>query len=166
MWSGKSWTGLVPQTKHDLAIGDSGVIFSHKSRETMPAQPVDATPSNRLIRQYFPSRIDLYGSTQSEPKQGSVLFESTLAYEISLLDSYKKTSSKCCIDRLSRQGLSEYGPSYWRPRATLSREVLRGVAAVSIDQSDRRKLMMSCCSLGCRLLKWSTTLFASLSRLL
>src|SRR5579864_9365346 len=71
-----------------------------KSWETVPAQPVDATPSNRLIRQYFPSRIDLYGSTQSEPKQGSVLFESMLANEISLVDSYKKSSSKCCIDPL------------------------------------------------------------------
>jgi hypothetical protein len=41
----------------------------------VPAQPVDATPYNRLIWQYFPSRIDLYGSTQSEPKQGFVLFD-------------------------------------------------------------------------------------------
>jgi hypothetical protein len=38
----------------------------------VPPQPVDATPSNRLILRYFPSRIDLYGSTQSEPKQGLV----------------------------------------------------------------------------------------------
>ena len=57
----------------------------------MPAQPVDATLAKQLIRQYFPSRIYLYGSTQSEPKQGSVPFESTLANEISLVDSYKKT---------------------------------------------------------------------------
>src|SRR6202521_518632 len=76
----------------------------------MPAQPVDATPSNRLIGQYFPSRIDLYGSIQLKPKQGSVLFESTLANVISLVDSYKRTSSKCCIDPLRPPVLSECGP--------------------------------------------------------
>jgi hypothetical protein len=45
----------------------------------VPAQLVDATPSNRLIGQYFSSRIDLYGSIQLKPKQRNVLFESTLA---------------------------------------------------------------------------------------
>ena len=37
---------------------------------TLAAQPVDAIPFNRLIRQYFPKRTDLYDRTQSEPKQG------------------------------------------------------------------------------------------------
>jgi hypothetical protein len=41
----------------------------------MPVQPVDATPYNQLIREYFPSRINLYASTPLEPKQGFVLFE-------------------------------------------------------------------------------------------
>src|SRR5580704_7547972 len=36
----------------------------------MPVQPVHATPYNLLILQYCPSRINQYGSTQSEPKQG------------------------------------------------------------------------------------------------
>lgn len=36
------------------------------------AQPVDATPSNRLIRRYFPRRTDLSGSTRSKPSQGNV----------------------------------------------------------------------------------------------
>jgi hypothetical protein len=53
----------------------------------VPVQTVDATPSNQLIRQYFPRRIVLCGKTQSEPKQGSVLFESTLANEIGFVDS-------------------------------------------------------------------------------
>ena len=48
-----------------------------KSRETVPAQPVDATLSNRLIQHYFLQGTGLYGCTQSEPKQGSVLFAST-----------------------------------------------------------------------------------------
>jgi len=38
----------------------------------MPAQPVDATPSNQLIRQYFPWRTDLFGCARSKPGQGSV----------------------------------------------------------------------------------------------
>jgi hypothetical protein len=38
--------------------------------------------------------------TRRGPKQGGVLFEKMLANEISLVDSYKKTSSKCCIDSL------------------------------------------------------------------
>jgi hypothetical protein len=56
-------------------------------RLQLPVQTVDATPSNQLIRQYFPKRIILCGKTQSEPKQGSVLFESTLANEIGFVDS-------------------------------------------------------------------------------
>jgi hypothetical protein len=56
-------------------------------RVVVPVQTVDATPSNQLIRQYFPRTIVLCGKTQSEPKQGSVLFESTLANEIGFVDS-------------------------------------------------------------------------------
>jgi hypothetical protein len=41
-------------------------------RLTLPAQPVDATPSNQLIRQYFPWRTDLFGHTRSKASQGSV----------------------------------------------------------------------------------------------
>ena len=77
--------------------------------EVVPAQPVDATPSNQLIWCHFLSRIDLYGSTQSEPKQGFVLFELTPANEISLVDSYTKTLSKCCIDPLRPPVFSETG---------------------------------------------------------
>jgi hypothetical protein len=40
-----------------------------------------------LIQRYFPKRIDMNGSTQSEPKQGFVLFDLPPASEISLLDS-------------------------------------------------------------------------------
>ena len=39
-----------------LRRGGIGLIISRrraKSRETVRAQPVDATPSNQLIRQYF-----------------------------------------------------------------------------------------------------------------
>jgi hypothetical protein len=37
------------------------------------------------------------------------LFELTPANEISFLDSYKKTLSKCCIDPLRPPGFSECG---------------------------------------------------------
>jgi hypothetical protein len=50
----------------------------------VPAQPVDATFSNSLIRQYFPERTDLPGFTQSEPSQGSVPFDSTLVSDFRL----------------------------------------------------------------------------------
>jgi hypothetical protein len=38
----------------------------------VPAQTVDATPSNQLIRQYFPLKTDLSGCTWSKPSQDSV----------------------------------------------------------------------------------------------
>ncbi len=38
----------------------------------VPAQTVDATPPNQLIRQYFPWRTDLFGCARSKPSQGSV----------------------------------------------------------------------------------------------
>src|SRR6516165_4988570 len=39
----------------------------------LPVQPVDATPSNALIREWFPDRTHLSGRTRSKPGQGSVL---------------------------------------------------------------------------------------------
>ena len=42
------------------------------AQKHMPAQPVDATPSNQLIRQCFRRRIDLLASIPSKPSQGSV----------------------------------------------------------------------------------------------
>jgi hypothetical protein len=48
-------------------------------------------------------------SPQSEPKQGFVSFESTPTNEISPVDSYKTTLSKCCIDPLRPPLLSEGG---------------------------------------------------------
>jgi hypothetical protein len=41
----------------------------------VPDQPVVATPSSQLICQHSSSGIDLYGRTQSELKQGSVLLD-------------------------------------------------------------------------------------------
>ena len=41
-------------------------------QKALPAQPVDATPSNQLIRHYFPWRTDLFGCTRSKPSQANV----------------------------------------------------------------------------------------------
>ena len=49
---------------------------------TLPAQPVDATPSNELIRQYFPLENRSVRLYSIRPSQGGVPFESTLANEL------------------------------------------------------------------------------------
>jgi hypothetical protein len=84
-------------------------------RKDVPAQPVDATLYNQLLWQYFPSRIDLYGSPPSEPKQGFALFELTPANEISPADTYRRTLSKCCIDPLRPPDISGLGDSLTFP---------------------------------------------------
>src|SRR6266850_8109987 len=48
-------------------------------RFSVPAQPVDATPSNQLIRQYFPLENRSVRLYSIRPSQGGVSFESTLA---------------------------------------------------------------------------------------
>ena len=48
------------------------------------------------------------------------LFESTLANEISLVDSYKKTSSKCCNDPLRPPDLSGLIPGMMKTHVMLS----------------------------------------------
>jgi hypothetical protein len=58
---------LVIATPSELEALLIGGVYDRKQ---VPAQPVDATPYNQLISQYVPSRINPYGSTQSEPKQG------------------------------------------------------------------------------------------------
>jgi hypothetical protein len=72
--------------------------FSFAFLQALLTPPLDATRYNQLISQSCPLRIDFYCSTQSEPKQGFVLFELTRANEISLSDSYKKSLSECCIN--------------------------------------------------------------------
>ena len=81
------WAGSGINKQRQLASSYQLASPIQLFRLPLPVQTVDATPSNQLIRQYFPKRIVLYGKTQSEPKQGSVLFESTLANEIGFVDS-------------------------------------------------------------------------------
>ena len=60
-------------------------------RFPLSPQPVDATPSNELIRHYFPWGTDLFGFTRSKPSQGSVpadlIQRAILAFVF-----------KCCVD--------------------------------------------------------------------
>jgi hypothetical protein len=58
----------------------------------------------------FRSRIELYGSTPPEAKQSFVSIEATPANEISLVDSFKKTLGKCCIDPLRGPSQKERHP--------------------------------------------------------
>ena len=63
------------QNRDDLVMRfgkEEGAYQDPLVRLGVPAQPVDATPSNALIRQCFLGRSDLFGCTRSKPSQGSV----------------------------------------------------------------------------------------------
>jgi hypothetical protein len=69
-------------------------------RLALPAQPVDATPSNALIRQYFPRRSDLFGCPRSKPSQGSVPADLTLAIDLAFVFNASRVRLECCVDPL------------------------------------------------------------------
>src|SRR3981189_2594238 len=66
----------------------------------LPAQPVDATPSNALIRQCFPGRSDLFGCPRSKPSQGSVPADLTLASDLAFVFNASRVRLECCVDPL------------------------------------------------------------------
>src|SRR5258708_18602132 len=66
----------------------------------LPAHTVDATPSNQLIRQYFPWRTDLFGCTRSKPSQGSVPTDLTSRAILALVFSARWVRAECCVDPL------------------------------------------------------------------
>jgi hypothetical protein len=70
------------------------------SGKRLPAQPVDATPSNVLIRQCFPGRTDLFGCTRSKPSQGSVPADLTLASDLTFVFNASRVRPECCVDPL------------------------------------------------------------------
>src|SRR5208283_1193879 len=79
-------------------------------RFALPAQPVDATPSNALIRQCFPGRSDLFACIRSKPSQGSVPADLTLASDLAFIVDASLVRPECRVDplrppRLSRLGL-------------------------------------------------------------
>src|SRR5712664_4299723 len=66
----------------------------------MRAQPVDATPSNALIRQCFPGRSDLFGCPLSKPSQSSVPADLTLASDLAFVFNASRVRLECCVDPL------------------------------------------------------------------
>src|SRR6267378_5457467 len=69
-------------------------------RLRLPAQPVDATPSNAMIRQCFPGRSDLFGCPRSKPSQGSVPADLTLASDLAFVFNASRVRLECCVDPL------------------------------------------------------------------
>src|SRR5258708_15604695 len=69
-------------------------------RFALPAQMVDATPSNALIRQYFPGRSDLFGCPRSKPSQGSVPADLTLTNDLAFVFNVSRVRLECCVDPL------------------------------------------------------------------
>src|SRR6267142_4034059 len=76
----------------------------------VPAQPVDATPSNALIRQCFPGRSDLFGCPRSKPSQGSVPADLTLASDLAFVFNASQVRLECCVDPLRPPDLSGPNP--------------------------------------------------------
>src|SRR5882672_7215023 len=76
-------------------------------RLVLPAQPVDATPSNALIRQCFPGRSDLFGCPRSKPSQGSVPADLTLASDLAFVFNASRVRLERCVDPLRPPGLSD-----------------------------------------------------------
>jgi hypothetical protein len=72
----------------------------------VPAQTVDATPSNALNRQCFPGRSDLFGCHRSKPSQGSVPADLILASDLAFGFNARRVRPKCCVDPLRPPGLS------------------------------------------------------------
>src|ERR1700688_2705820 len=78
-WSGSKAHDLQDRVQFDLrsAVGKPAPLKTKGAansnvRLPLRAQPVDATPCNQLLRQYFSWRTDLFGCTRSTPNQGSV----------------------------------------------------------------------------------------------
>src|SRR5450432_1133426 len=53
---------------------ETGLASISLVRKALPAQPIDATPSNQLIRQYFPWGTDPFSCTRSKPSQCTALW--------------------------------------------------------------------------------------------
>src|SRR6267142_1988647 len=84
----------------------SGIAPKPHVRLGVPAQPVDATPSNALIRQCFPGRSDLFGCPRSKPSQGSVPADLTLASDLAFVFNASRVRLECCVDPLRPPDLS------------------------------------------------------------
>jgi hypothetical protein len=90
--------------RHDAVIRNWGTMRcrsrGRSMRQIVPAQPVDATPSNALIRPCFPERARLFGCTRSNPSQGSVPADLTLASDLAFVFNASRVRHECCVDPL------------------------------------------------------------------
>ena len=66
----------------------------------VPAQPVDATPSNALIRLCFPGGSDLFGYTRPKPGQRSVPACLTQTSDLAFVFNVSPVLPECCVDPL------------------------------------------------------------------
>jgi hypothetical protein len=80
----------------------------------LPAQTVDATPSNAQIRRSFLERRDLFDATPSNPSQGSVPAVPVLRSDSAFIFSGIRVRAECCTDPLkpphksvSREGIRD-----------------------------------------------------------
>src|SRR5260221_8208182 len=102
----------MPRRKR-TGIGPGGEVclltflFIGLFRLGLPAHTVDATPSNQLIRQYFPWRTDLFGCTRSKPSQCTVPTDLTSRAILALVFSARWVRAGCCVDPLRPPGLPD-----------------------------------------------------------
>jgi len=90
----KSPTNATNNNGHAIQVRPTGHAYLTRmgsqevttvnSRLVVPAQTVDATPSDPLIRQHFPGATDPFGCTRSKPSQGGIPTDLTLASDFSV----------------------------------------------------------------------------------
>src|SRR5438309_1224806 len=95
------------------------------SRKVVPAQPVDATPSNQLIGQYFtPERRSVW-LYSIKPIQGSVFLNQPSRPTFALRTPASRRVERCCADPLRPPGLSATGLLWAEKRASQALSDLR-----------------------------------------
>jgi len=88
---------ISPWTNHLSPLSQTTRL---NARKHLPAQPVDATRSNVLIRQRFPERSDLFVCTRSKPSQGSVPADLTPSSDLAFVFNASLVRPECCVDPL------------------------------------------------------------------
>ena len=119
----------------------------------LPAQPVDATPSNALIRQCFPGRSDLFGCTWSRPSQGSVPADLTLASDLTFVFNASRVRPKRCVDLLRPPRNTDGGLLSSAPRDGRSRRKVNCLRRGREKLQRRAKLCMHIGYFGRRVLR-------------
>src|SRR6266478_3584231 len=83
-----------------LGGSDSNSAAKARFREAVPAQPVDATPSNQLIRQYF-SRAPISKAVLNQNLNRAVFsFNQRSRMNLAFETPADTSSAECCVDPL------------------------------------------------------------------